>query len=239
MTSPPLSALPRVQLTGGTVSSCAGAGLLTASGLGVSERGQWLWRDLDLSIAEGERLALSGPSGSGKTTLLRALAGLVPVTEGDIRLAGRGMPDWSMPLYRSRVAYLPQRPVFGEDSVMAVLTAPFGYRVHHRQTLPEGQLHGHLQILGRDSDFLTRPVRSLSGGEQQLVALLRLLQLQPSLLLLDEPTASLDLDTRHRVEALLLGWHEEDPRRAWLWVGHDADQCNRMAERQLVLRWLR
>ncbi|MFC6672463.1 ABC transporter ATP-binding protein [Marinobacterium aestuariivivens] len=217
----------------------ADAVLLAASGLGLCERGQWLWRDLDLSIAEGERLALSGPSGSGKTTLLRALAGLIPITEGEIRLAGRELSDWSMPHYRSRVVYLPQRPVFGEGNVKTVLAEPFGYRVHGRRTLPGEPLHAYLQVLGRDDAFLERPVSSLSGGEEQLVALLRLLLLQPSLLLFDEPTASLDLDTRRRVEALLHGWHEEDPRRAWVWVGHDADQCNRMADRQLTLRWQR
>jgi putative ABC transport system ATP-binding protein len=214
------------------------AELLCARGLGLCDQDRWVWRQLDLTIAPGERVALTGPSGSGKTALLRALAGLLPVTEGDIVFDNREQQRWPMPSYRSRVGYLPQRPVLSDgDTVEAVLRGPFAYRTHRHLNYPRAQIEDNLLMLGRDTNFLQRRTESLSGGEQQLAALLRLLALQPSLLLLDEPTASLDRQASDAVEILLNAWRDEAPHRAWLWVGHDAAQAVRMSDRQMGLPW--
>jgi putative ABC transport system ATP-binding protein len=91
-----------------------------------------------------------------------------------------------------------------------------------------------LERLGRPPSFLDLEASHLSGGEAQLMALLRALQLDPDVLLLDEPTASLDAATTERVEQLLRRWLAEAPR-ACLLVSHDGAQLRRLAGRQLPL----
>jgi putative ABC transport system ATP-binding protein len=91
-----------------------------------------------------------------------------------------------------------------------------------------------LSQLGRDEAFLGKPVGELSGGESQLVALLRAIQLDPKVLLLDEPTAALDSGATAAVEKLVGNWLAESPRtRATVWVTHAADQARRVAERTI------
>ena len=92
-----------------------------------------------------------------------------------------------------------------------------------------------LVALGRDPAFLAYDAERLSGGELQLMALLRALQLDPTVLLLDEPTASLDRDTSVAVEALLVEWLAAGPRAA-VFNSHDSEQIQRFASRTLELR---
>ncbi len=213
--------------------------LLQAQNLGLQDQGRWVWRRLELAITPGERVALTGPSGSGKTALMRALAGLMPASEGDILFEQRRLQLWPMPQYRSRVGYLAQRPELGDgDTVEAALAAPFAYRSRRHQACPHQWIQHALEMLGRNSHFLQRRVASLSGGEQQITALLRLLALQPCVLLLDEPTAALDARSARDVEALLETWHGEAPDRSWLWTSHDGAQIERMSTRTLELPWM-
>lgn len=91
-----------------------------------------------------------------------------------------------------------------------------------------------LEGLGLGETFLEKSARDLSGGEGQIVSLLRAIQLGPSILLLDEPTASLDAASVAAVESLVTRWQAEAPGgRATVWVSHDAEQARRVGQRQL------
>jgi putative ABC transport system ATP-binding protein len=91
-----------------------------------------------------------------------------------------------------------------------------------------------LETLTRDETFLEKSSRDLSGGEAQIVALIRCLQLDPAMLLLDEPTASLDRATADTAEDLLYRWqHEASRERSFIWVSHDLEQAKRMSDRNL------
>jgi putative ABC transport system ATP-binding protein len=214
---------------------------IEAAGLGRRDRksdsGHWLIRDVSVSLAFGERLGVLGPSGAGKTVLLRAIALLDPLDEGSIRWDGRIVRGEAVPDYRKRVIYLHQRPALLEGTVEENLRHPFALRAHRDRAFDPGRVAGLLARLGREPGFLAKSSRDLSGGESQLVGLIRALQLDPSMLLLDEPTASLDPATARVVEGLLDEWLAAEPaRRALVWVSHDADQARRMTGRRIRLR---
>ncbi len=198
--------------------------------------GRTLWQNLDLLLHAGERLGITGPSGSGKTLLLRTLAGLESLQTGELTFDGRALADWSMPAYRVRVVYVPQRPTLREGTVHAALRAPFAFRLHRDHAFPEERTHTLLQTLGRNDSFLQQRAERLSGGEAQIVAMLRALLIDPDVLLLDEPTASLDPETVASIELLITHWIAERPDRACLWTSHDRAQLERVTDRLLTLK---
>jgi len=199
--------------------------------------GGWLLDHASLSVPPGARIAVSGPSGSGKTLLLRALAMLDPVDEGEVLFEGRPVPRERIPEFRRQVVYLHQRPALLGARVEAALRRPFALKVHRGRSFDRPRILRMLGRLGRDASFLGKPVGELSGGESQLVALLRAIQLDPSTLLLDEPTAALDAEATAAVETLVADWQGGSPGgRAVVWVSHDAGQAGRVADRTLRIR---
>jgi putative ABC transport system ATP-binding protein len=197
----------------------------------------WLLRDVSLSLETGDRLAICGPTGEGKSLLLRALALLDPLDAGEVRWQGEPIVGEQVPNYRRRVIYLHQRPVLFEGSVESNLQEPFALQLHQAESFDLGRIHDLLARLGCEPSFLAKSSRDLSGGESQIVALLRAIQLDPTVLLLDEPTASLDPAGTHAVEQLVSTWLEESAfTRAVIWVSHDAQQAGRVARRVLSMR---
>ena len=214
---------------------------IEAAGIGRRDRksgsGAWLIRDVCVSLGFGERLGVFGPSGAGKTVLLRAIALLDPLDEGSILWDGRVVRGDSVPEYRKRVIYLQQRPALLDGTVEENLRHPFTLRAHRGRAFDPIRAEALLARLGREPGFLAKVSRDLSGGESQLVGLIRALQLDPAVLLLDEPTASLDPAAAGAVEGLLDEWLAAEPDgRALVWASHDADQARRMTDRRIYLR---
>ncbi|GHF63701.1 putative ABC transport system ATP-binding protein [Deinococcus metalli] len=206
--------------------------LLSATDLRRTVADRVVWSGVELTVNPGDRVAVTGPSGSGKTLLLRTLAGLDPLETGEITLAGRPQAQWAMPAYRSQVMYLPQRPFVGTGTVLDELKRPFQFKVHAARRFEQDAAARWLTALHRP-DLLQLNASTLSGGEGQVLALVRALLLNPALLLLDEATASLDPETTHAAEALLAQWLIDGPERAVIWVTHDPVQRARVATRLL------
>jgi putative ABC transport system ATP-binding protein len=197
----------------------------------------WLLQDICLGVGAGERVALAGPSGAGKSLLLRALALLDPLDAGAVYWHGRPVADADVPACRRHVMYLQQRPALFEGDVEANLREPFTLKAYRGRHFDRPRVLGLLAELGRDESFLSRSHRDLSGGEAQIVALLRALQLGPDVLLLDEATAALDPAAVQAFEKLVAGWLAEAPAgRAAVWVSHDPAQAARVAQRAVFVR---
>jgi putative ABC transport system ATP-binding protein len=196
---------------------------------------RWLWQALNLEIYPGDRIAIKGASGIGKSLLLRTIAGLEPLQTGQILFQGQSLAMLSMPDYRAKVMYLHQRPALLEGTVEDNLKVPFQLKIHRHQRYNRDLILTYLTQLDRPISFLGTPSPVLSGGEMQIVALLRSLQLSPQILLLDEPTASLDDQTTLQVEFLLTQWQAADPQRILIWVSHNVAQLKRVCDRWMEL----
>jgi ABC-type polar amino acid transport system ATPase subunit len=173
---------------------------------------------VSLSVARGELVAIMGPSGSGKTTVLRAIAGLEPYGRGHVAVAGRvGMVFQFHYLFEHLTA------------LQNICLAP----VHaHGMSPDEARRRAHelLAAFGVDHRAEALP-RQLSGGEAQRVAIARALAVDPPVLLMDEPTASLDPARRSELGELLHGLLRQN--RALLMATHDEDFARTWATRVL------
>jgi putative ABC transport system ATP-binding protein len=202
-----------------------------------SAAGELLLDRVCLRVEPAERWCVFGPTGSGKTLLLRALALLDAVDSGEVRFEGESVADSAVPSYRRKVIYLHQRPALIEGSVEENLKLPMSFKSATAALFDRARVMHYLTGIGKTAQFLDRQTRQLSGGECQIVALLRALQLSPQVLLLDEPTAALDAQSARNVEDIVQTYLKESPEtRASVWVTHDAGQVPRIADRQLSLK---
>jgi putative ABC transport system ATP-binding protein len=198
-------------------------------------RGTVLLHPTDFTLYAGQRAAITGPSGSGKSVFLRTLALLDACDAGHVTWRGERIARSRIPAYRRRVAYIAQRPAMLDGTVEDNLLYPFTLKTYrdaqfHRDTAMRLAL-----AAGRAPDFLDKLASDLSGGEAQIAALVRVLQLAPDVLLLDEPTASLDPASARSIEALVSAWFDADAERACIWVSHDLEQARRVATRHLTM----
>ena len=190
-------------------------------------------------LLAGQVTVLTGASGSGKSVLLRVLAGLLPMSGGNVRLrsddqstssAYYSIHDTAPIQWRTHVALLAQHPQLLEGSVLENLQMPYQLQAHQHRRFDIDWHIAQLEQLQRRADFLQQEIYHLSGGERQLVNTLRLLQLNPRVLLLDEPTAALDSDTSAQLVNLLMNWLQADSQRTLLWVTHDTKDIMPLAD---------
>ena len=212
------------------------APLLSVSGLGVRYGPIRALDHVSLSVRAGELVALAGENGAGKTTLVRCIAGAIAPVSGEILLAGRRVPADPVAVVRQGIAVVWQDLALC-DNLDVAANVLLG-RESRRLMLSESRFHAaaaelleNLRIPLKDT---TRSVRSLSGGQRQLVAVARAMGHRPRLLVLDEPTASLGVMESAQVEELITGLHEKGT--TILLACHDIDQMFRLADRIVVLR---
>src|SRR6185437_10919889 len=160
-----------------------------------------------------------------------------PLDAGRVVWHGAAVERAAIPRYRRNVAYIRQRPALLDGTVEDNLRYPFELRAYRDVRFDRARAASLVAQAGRADDFLDKLASELSGGEAQITALIRVLQLAPEVLLLDEPTASLDPDSTRAIEALVHAWFDAQPgRHASMWVSHDRAQAARMSKRHLTMR---
>lgn len=174
---------------------------------------------VSFNLHPGEILMVQGESGAGKSQLLRALADL-DAHEGEVALNGVDQQQMRPSQWRRRVVYLPAESAWWDDYVDQ----------HFPEVLPESWW----PALRLKPELFRAEVARLSSGERQRLAVARALVLRPQVLLLDEPTANLDVVTANAV-GQLLSTQIKAQGSAGVWVTHDADEAARFADKQLYL----
>ena len=210
--------------------------LLTVSGLSVSFGGLRALEDVNLSVQTGEFVALAGENGAGKTTLVRCIAGEVVPASGEVFFAGRRMPADQAAAVKQGIAVVWQDLALCDNLDVAanIMLGQERRRLLMSDTrfhLAAAELLASLRIPLGDT---TRNVRTLPGGQRQLVAVARAMGRKPRLLALDEPTASLGVNEAAQVEELIMRLRQQGT--TILLACHDIDQMFRLANRIVVLR---
>lgn len=190
----------------------------------------------EFALAQNTRIAITGPSGSGKSVFLRALALLDSQATGEIAWQGMPVRAEMIPHYRTCVCYVPQKAAFVDGTVEDNLRLPFTLKSLQGRSYDVQAVHRLLEQAGKAPAFLEKNTADLSGGEAQIAALVRALQLAPQVMLFDEPTAALDPHSAAAVEGLVQAWFVEGAgERAYVWVSHDYQQAERMSTQRLYM----
>ncbi len=203
--------------------------MLAVEGLAVSLGGDKVLRDVSVQVTDGELVGLLGPSGSGKTTLLRAISGLVGIESGDIRWDGDSVADVPTHLREFGLmfqgyALFPHLDVAGN----------VGFGLRMRGDFSGDAVAEALEWVGL-AGFGSRQVDSLSGGEQQRVALARTLAPRPRLVMLDEPLGALDRNLRARLMNEIRSILKEREVTGII-VTHDREEATTMSDRLALMR---
>ncbi|WP_308933104.1 ABC transporter ATP-binding protein [Reyranella soli] len=210
--------------------------MLGARGLSIGYDGRTVAAGIDLTVARGDVLCLLGPNGAGKTTLFKTLLGLLPPIAGDVTVGERPLGSLTRAELAKSMAYVPQAQVMefaytvldlvlmGRTAHLGPFSAP-GRRDHERA-------HAALADLGI-ADLADAEANRISGGQRQLCLVARALAQDAPLLVMDEPTASLDLGNRllvlERVRAL------KAQNYGVVFSTHDPDQARELATTVAVI----
>ena len=174
--------------------------------LGLVSPEKMILDGISLSIKEGEHLTITGPSGSGKSSLLKLLAALVSPSSGQLFYRGQDLGDLDPVAYRREVSYCFQQPVLFGQTVRDNVAFPFEIR---QIPFDQERVLTALARLNLGPEFLEKPIKDLSGGEKQRVALVRNLLFEPKVLLLDEVSSGLDEKTKILLRTFLKDLHQE------------------------------
>ncbi|WP_342358694.1 ABC transporter ATP-binding protein [Terrarubrum flagellatum] len=187
--------------------------------------------DVSLTVNDGEFVALVGPSGCGKTTTLNLIAGLIPVTSGQIAIGNRVVNDVD-PKDRDIAMVFQNYALYPQKTVYKNLAFPLQMR-----KLPRDEIDRKVREAARVLDMahlLERKPRELSGGQQQRVALGRALVRAPSVFLMDEPLSNLDAKLRVQMRSELKRFHQQ-LKATIIYVTHDQLEAVTMADKMAVM----
>jgi iron complex transport system ATP-binding protein len=210
--------------------------VISIDGVSMSFGGVQALDDVSLTVERGELVGLVGPNGAGKSTLLGTINGILEPTAGTVTVGGDDIPTLSARALARRVATVPQETslsfAFPVREVVAMGRTP--YRSRFERVSETDREHTTQAMKRTDvARFADRTIDAVSGGERQRVVVARALCQDPAALLLDEPTASLDIDHQVRILSLVREFVAEG--RAALCAIHDLSLAARFCDRLVLL----
>ncbi len=217
------------------VPAASAASAIEARDLAVVRGGRPVLRGVDVTVPAGVTVALLGANGSGKSTLVRALVGLLPLAQGEVRIFGTPLTQLRE---RRRLGFVPQHSVVATGVPASVREVVATGRLAHRRLMrpmsrtDRRAVEEALEAVGM-ADHARDRVAALSGGQQQRVLIARALAGGADLLLLDEPTAGVDLPSQQQLADTLAALH--DRGTTVLLVAHELGPLEPLVDRSLVL----
>lgn len=181
---------------------------------------QQILKDISFSVQVGDIITVTGPSGGGKSTLLKIMGHLLSPTSGIIQYNGKDINEYEPTEYRKEVSYFFQNAVLFDETVRDNLAFPADIR---EDTFNEDQAIRGLETVQLSDTYLDKPIKELSGGEKQRIALIRNLMYPPKVLLMDEVTSSLDAENREIVLSFIRQLNEEE-NVTILWITHNQEE---------------
>lgn len=203
--------------------------ILKVNNLNVAYNNHIVIRDFSMQLRRGEMVAITGASGSGKSSLLRALMGFVPLTSGEIIFDGAQMHKGQMEKLRRQTAFLPQDLSFPCEWVSEVLETPFLFKNNKNTTVTKEMWHEAFECVGLDNRIMDKRLNEISGGQRQRMLFAVIAMLDKELILLDEPTSSLDSESATLVTKFIKDMCKRG--KTVLAVTHDkhfAEECDRI-----------
>lgn len=211
--------------------------VLSLSGVTLGYPGLIALEDIAFSVQRGEFIGIIGPNGSGKSTVLKGVLGLIPLLQGDIKVLQYDRSQ--IRRARQQMGYVPQKnrnettfPALVKEVVLMGLYAQMGWFKRPDKTHWE-QVNEALERVGM-AEFKDRNLGDLSGGQQQRVMIARAIVSNPNLLLLDEPTAAVDISAQFSILELLAKLNREH-QLTILMVTHDVNEIVHFADKLLLL----
>lgn len=197
----------------------------------LNRGGKVVLDQVSLSIRRGEVLVVIGPSGSGKSSLLRCLNRLETVQRGTINFDGNDINSIPILSLRQQIGMVFQKTAPFDGTVADNIA--FGPQLRG-EPLSRQELLDLMQHVTLELELADRDAKTLSGGQEQRLAIARALANRPAVLLLDEPTSALDPIATHKIEDVLLHLSKTTDLTL-VWVSHSAEQARRVADRVLLL----
>jgi peptide/nickel transport system ATP-binding protein len=197
-------------------------------------------RNINVTIARGETLAVVGESGSGKSSLARVVAGLLPRWTGDVKLAGETLAPALAQRPREvlrrlqMVHQMPDVALNPRQSLGEIIGRPVGFFFNRSKSAVRDRVAELLRLVGLPEDFANRRPGQLSGGQKQRVCIARALAAEPDLIICDEPTSALDPLVAEEVLKLLRRLQDE-LGLAYMFITHDLGTVRRIAHRTAVM----
>ncbi|SHG39907.1 putative ABC transport system ATP-binding protein [Thermosyntropha lipolytica DSM 11003] len=186
-------------------------------------------------LKPGYVLVVKGPSGSGKSTLLKVMARLVKAQGGEIIYRDKNWYAYSPYAWRTCIQYVPQKPVMFRGNGRENLYKPFLLKgIREDRIFNEEKVREYLDIFSLPPQILEQEAITLSGGEAARLSFIRALLIEPSIILLDEPTAYLDQENRIKVLRFFSRWVKEEPGRGIVLISHQENDIEEFSDTSFI-----